>query len=53
LDADEKKLILGLSQRGFLPKDLVLEPLMLENTIEEPNLSVHKKQKSNEYQGGH
>jgi hypothetical protein len=49
LDADEKKLILGLSQRGFLPKDLVLEPLILESSVEESNLSVHKKQKSTEY----
>jgi len=35
LDQDERKLILDLSQRGLLPKDLVHEPVMVEASLDE------------------
>jgi len=46
---EERKLIIGLSQKGFLPKSLVNEPVIVEASLEEHSLSVAKKQKSNEY----
>ena len=47
LDDDERKLILGLTQRGFLPRGLVNEPVMVEAALEETLLAA-KKQKSTE-----
>jgi hypothetical protein len=43
---------MGLSQKGFLPKSLANEPIMVEASLEDSSLSVGKKQKSNEYQLG-
>ena len=47
LDADEHKLIMGLSERGFLPKEILNSPAMIQTSLEEANFSTLQKQKSN------
>ena len=51
LDTDERKLIIDLSKRGFLPKGLENDPVIVESLMEESLQNGLSKNKSSDNQG--
>ena len=48
MDPEERKLIIELSKRGFLPKGIDKEPVIVEALLEETMRNAPRKQLSTE-----